>query len=72
MPNPKDSKAKKSKAQDIPESAQNLMHLWDPHIESFNYFLGDGLKHAIAGTDPLVMDLEAGRLICIYSLFIFN
>lgn len=57
----------KSKTQPIPENARNLMHLWEPHIESFNYFLGEGLTHAVEGLDPLVMDLEAGRLQCIHN-----
>jgi hypothetical protein len=65
MPNPKDTKSKKTKSQEVPENAKNLMNLWEPHLESFNYFLGDGLKHAIEGLDPLVMDLESGRLQCI-------
>ena len=70
MSNSKEPKPKKSKPvlppQPVPESAQNLMHLWDPHIESFNYFLGEGMKRAVESLDPLIMDLDVGRLKCIY------
>lgn len=60
----------KSTKNEVPENAQNLMHLWDPHIDSFNFFLGDGLKYAIEATEPMVMDIEGSRLTCIINIYI--
>lgn len=58
MTKPSKDKSKTPKTQNVPENVQNLQHLWDPHVDSFNFFLSDGLKHAIAALEPMAMEVE--------------
>ncbi len=59
------------KTEVFPESAKSLMHLWDPHIESFNFFLGDGLKRAVESLETMVVEINGNILKCISFISLF-
>lgn len=54
----------------LPSAVRKYKELVAPHVESFNYFLEDGLSEAVAHSPPLEMrmseDGESGPLLKIW------
>lgn len=58
----KDTTPKPKGKPPVNANVETMQKLWDPHVSSFNFFLGDGLKHAIKGLEPMEMDINGDRL----------
>lgn len=42
------------------ETPSELLDLVQPHIESYDYFLGEGIQRVVEHIDPIEVSLEAG------------
>ncbi|PSN31851.1 DNA-directed RNA polymerase I subunit RPA2 [Blattella germanica] len=50
----------------VPEKQNEILQsLGAPHVDSFNYFLGDGIKKAVADILPMEFSLPSNERICI-------
>jgi DNA-directed RNA polymerase beta subunit len=43
------------------KAQQKMSFLVSPHIESFNFFLGEGIQRAVENIDPIEIETEDNR-----------